>query len=328
MADKLMGIYMIKNKINNKKYVGQSSDIYWRWMRHKSDLNNNRHHNKHLQSAWNMYGEENFNFEIIEICDESNINRKEQYWIEKYDSYNSGYNLDLGGSGIRGYKHSQEEIDKMRRIQNPKIVLQFDLTFNLIKEWFGGVSHIRKELKYTKECILLRCEHTILNKMTPYKDSYWIYKEEYDSENFSWDNYFSNVRKWDDVPIYQYDTKFQVIKKWDSHFELREHGYDTVPILRICNHAGTQKTYKGYIWAYEGYDFSDGYFGNHSEYRKGAHNCRPIGMKIDKEGSIIKTFDSISLACDYIGRPQKFRSNIIMSINKGQRASGYYWEYL
>lgn len=327
MAEKISGIYKIKNNINGKIYIGQSSDIYWRWTHHKSDLNHNRHHNRHLQSAWNKYGEDNFSFSIVEKCSEKLLDDKEKYWVNYFDSYNSGYNLDFGGQGIRGYKHTEDELNKMHRIQKPKIVLQFDLNFNLLKEWIGGVSHINKELGYTKECILLRCEHTILNKMTSYKNSYWIYKKEYDSSKFEWDKYFSNIRTWDEIPIYQYNTKHELIKIWNNHFELKEAGYKVTSILRICNHDGTQKIYKDSIWAYEGYDFSDGYFGI-SEYKKGIHNCRKVGMMNTKDGDIIKKFNSISEACIFLNKPVKFRGNIVQSISKNQRSAGYYWIYL
>jgi group I intron endonuclease len=332
MKDIVSGIYGIKNIVNGKIYVGQASDIHWRWVHHQSDLRNNRHHNKHLQYSWNKYGEQNFDFYIIEECSIDDLDEKENYWINKLRTYEgfddcNGYNQDLGGKGIRGYKHSDDQILKMRMIQNPKTVLQFDLQFNLIKEWIGGVSHINKELGYTKECILIRCEHTILNKMTSYKNAYWIYKDEYNHDGFSWDDYFSNYRKKDDKIICQYDLQFNLVQKWNSHFELKEAGYNINSILRICNHSGTSRTYNNYIWTYDGYDFSDGYFGFYNEYKKGRHNCRKVNMKSEKDGDIIKTFNSVSDACIYIGKPVKFRGNIIASLAKGQRSGGYYWEY-
>lgn len=230
MAEKISGIYCIKNIINGKMYIGQSSDIYWRWTHHKSDLNHNRHHNSCLQNAWNKYKEDSFQFFIIETCECHQLDELEQEWIKLLNTNvnkenSNGYNLDDGGQGIRGYKHTDEELDKMHRIQSPKIVLQFDSSFNFVKEWIGGVSHIHKELGYTRDCILLRCNHTILNKMTSYKGSYWIYKDEYVSDDFSWDKYLNNVRKEECAVICQYDMSFNLIKKWDSHYDLREAGY-------------------------------------------------------------------------------------------------------
>lgn len=155
----MIGIYSITNKVNGKMYVGQSSDIENRWKKHIRFLNDKSHHNKHLQAAWNKFGEENFEFKVIEECKENELNERETYYISKYDTYNSGYNLDLGGEGIRGYKHTPEQILKMRKAHNPLVVLQFDLSKNLIKRWDGGIGRVNKELHYTRECIRRLCCH-------------------------------------------------------------------------------------------------------------------------------------------------------------------------
>jgi group I intron endonuclease len=101
MVNKICGIYMIKNMFNNKMYIGKSIDITRRWKKHKSDLNNNRHDNKHLQSAWNKYGQSAFKFSIVEECSEDNLNIREIYYIQLYNSCNDlyGYNMTFGGDG-------------------------------------------------------------------------------------------------------------------------------------------------------------------------------------------------------------------------------------
>lgn len=70
---KISGIYKIINRINGKYYVGSSKDIYGgsrgyigRWKQHKNELNKNIHKNLHLQNSWNKYGEQNFDFVIVE----------------------------------------------------------------------------------------------------------------------------------------------------------------------------------------------------------------------------------------------------------------------
>jgi hypothetical protein len=86
-------IYIIKNVSSNKVYIGSS--IYGLTKRkrcHITNLKNNKHHSLKLQRAWNKYGEDNFIFEVVETCNKENILIKEQYWINKYDSYTSGYN--------------------------------------------------------------------------------------------------------------------------------------------------------------------------------------------------------------------------------------------
>ena len=66
---KISGIYKITCKPNNKIYIGQSIDVYDRLFRqHRTQLRNNSHDNSHLQNAFNKYGEENFEFELIKAC--------------------------------------------------------------------------------------------------------------------------------------------------------------------------------------------------------------------------------------------------------------------
>ena len=91
---------MIKNILNEKIYVGKSSDIKTRWSRHKYELNKGIHVNTYLQNAWNKYGEDKFEFNIIERCNEDQLNVREIYWIKTLDSYNRGYNLTEGGEGV------------------------------------------------------------------------------------------------------------------------------------------------------------------------------------------------------------------------------------
>lgn len=111
--EKVCGVYAITNIVNNKKYIGQSVDVYVRWRNHKSALKNNRHNNEHLQSAWNKYGAENFIFEILAICDDSEIDDVEQYYISLFNCMNNecGYNRESGGHSNRSV--SEESRKKM-----------------------------------------------------------------------------------------------------------------------------------------------------------------------------------------------------------------------
>lgn len=328
MKDTISCIYGIKNLINGKYYIGQTYDKNYRWAHHKSDLRHNHHHSKHLQYAWNKYGENNFLFFIIEKCTCEKLDERESYWIRKLNTYNDGYNQDYGGLGIRGYKHTEEQLNKMRRIQNPKIVLQFDLSFRLVNEWIGGVSQINKTLKYTKDCILIRCEHSILNKMTPYKNYYWMFKSEYESPDFSWWDYFQNVQYIKCKVICQYDLNFNLIKKWDSYYSLKMAGYNTHVVVEICKKTCTQKVYKNSVWAYEGYDFSDGYFGSSERYiPKNDKAKRRVSMHKTKNGNAINEFESMTKACEYLGLPKEKRSQMCASVIKGQRFYGFYWKY-
>ena len=85
----VIGIYKITNILNNLIYVGQSTNIYKRWSNHRSNGFNikSREYNIPLYQDFRKYGFENFKFEIIEECLKEELNEKEQYWIEYYDSF-------------------------------------------------------------------------------------------------------------------------------------------------------------------------------------------------------------------------------------------------
>lgn len=96
---KLCGIYCIENIESKKKYIGLSRDIKRRWTEHKSELKSNKHPNSYLQSAWNKYGESNFTFYIIELCNSEKLSDRECYYIQLHKTlaHENGYNLTTGG---------------------------------------------------------------------------------------------------------------------------------------------------------------------------------------------------------------------------------------
>lgn len=93
----MIGIYCIRNKVNNKIYIGSSVDIDRRFRKHRTQLNTKVHSNKHLIKAYHKYGKDNFEFIILEECLKEDLIDREMFYIEKYDSldYNKGYNLTL-----------------------------------------------------------------------------------------------------------------------------------------------------------------------------------------------------------------------------------------
>lgn len=93
-------IYKIENKVNHKKYIGLTSNIERRRARHFTDLRCNRHDNHFMQKEFNIYGEENFTFNIEFEGDVSveEISQKEREYIAYYDSYKNGYNQNEGGN--------------------------------------------------------------------------------------------------------------------------------------------------------------------------------------------------------------------------------------
>lgn len=117
----MAGIYCIKNIESNKIYIGQTIRPFnLRFNEHKSRLRTNKHKNKHLQSAWNKYGKENFEFHQIEECLVEIIDLREKYWIEHFKQIQEVYNLGCDVKNpMRGRKHSKETIQKMKERESP-----------------------------------------------------------------------------------------------------------------------------------------------------------------------------------------------------------------
>lgn len=89
----MIGVYMIKNKVNGKYYVGSSVNIESRWQQHIKSLDEGNHTNKHLQNAWNKYGKSNFDFLVLEETSLQNLRDRETYYLQIFDCTKKGYNL-------------------------------------------------------------------------------------------------------------------------------------------------------------------------------------------------------------------------------------------
>lgn len=117
----MLCIYIIKNKINNGIYVGKSIKYKQRKYRHFYNLRNNRHENQHLQHSFNKYGEKNFEIKVLCECEDiDELNKKEIYYIDKYQKEDICYNMKSGGDGSYGYKHSEEAKKRISKAHKGK----------------------------------------------------------------------------------------------------------------------------------------------------------------------------------------------------------------
>ena len=93
------GIYKITNLTNGMAYIGQSRNIKDRWADHiKVGLGADTVTRNKLYPAMLSTGVENFTFEILEICSAEELNEREKFYIDFYDTVNYGYNVTKGGS--------------------------------------------------------------------------------------------------------------------------------------------------------------------------------------------------------------------------------------
>jgi len=108
---KKSGIYIIKNILNNKIYIGSTTNLRRRFWEHFGCLRKNKHTNSRLQRAFNKHTEAYFTFKIIIVCEMEQLEYYEDKLIELWEPE---YNLEFGFKRRKGqYKPSKETIEKM-----------------------------------------------------------------------------------------------------------------------------------------------------------------------------------------------------------------------
>ena len=104
-------IYIIRNTINNKVYIGQTKvSLKLRFQNHLSAARNGKDYV--IGKAIRKYGEENFYIELLEECTIEELNERERYWISYFNATNNkfGYNMSIGGNVIRTTKELNKNL--------------------------------------------------------------------------------------------------------------------------------------------------------------------------------------------------------------------------
>jgi len=111
-----MVIYKVINTVNGKSYIGQTvRSLGVRKFEHLQMLNSGL--NLHFHRALRKYGEENFEWEVIDDTAKTieELNEKEKHYIKKYDTFcdnGCGYNMTTGGKNAL---HSKKTLEKLRK---------------------------------------------------------------------------------------------------------------------------------------------------------------------------------------------------------------------
>ena len=114
-------VYCIEQKSTSKIYIGLTTDYSRRKNEHIFDLRHNKHHNQHLQNAWNKHGESSFEFSILEEIEgtKEDLKQAEIRLIEQLDATNKtkGFNVSKGGDTakwrpINQYTKSGEFVER------------------------------------------------------------------------------------------------------------------------------------------------------------------------------------------------------------------------
>ena len=196
----MIGIYKYQNKQNGKIYIGRSINITKRKWEHKTNPSPYSYFDQVLKTV----GEENFDFEIVEECSESELKDKEKYWINYYnccvlENREGGYNLTHGGEEYRSDENPwarltveqvQEIIDKLAHTKTSmdKLAKEYNVHRNTISDinrcktwaWLHNYhTNIRKE----EQGSVFHGELNGCNKITEEQAKHIIYLLEHDSRS-------------------------------------------------------------------------------------------------------------------------------------------------
>jgi group I intron endonuclease len=130
-----MDIYKITNNLNGKSYIGQTvQSMRRRKSEHLYRMANQPERNHKLYMALRKYGMESFTWEVLESCQTvEELNEREKYYINAFNTYNRGYNMTEGGDTV-----SEETKEKLRKIFTGRIIT-----------WGHKISETRKKNKTT-----------------------------------------------------------------------------------------------------------------------------------------------------------------------------------
>lgn len=143
----MIGIYRIRNIINEKCYYGSSKDIENRWKNHKKALVNNSHYNTLLQRAWNKYGEKHLVFEIVEECEECMLLELEQKYLNNNPEYNIG-RFSSGGDNLTKNPRKNEIVgrivmairERYSKMSDLEKIEKHSKPLDKNPNWKGGIS--------------------------------------------------------------------------------------------------------------------------------------------------------------------------------------------
>ena len=285
-------IYKATNKINGKSYVGQTCDFHSRVWQHqrcyeKEDCDFHR--------AIKEFGFDNFSWEIIETCEsEDRACELEKYYIEKFNTYRDGYNMTKGGKGAPYH--------------NARAVVLLTLDGQYIKRYDSAMD---AEIDgFHNADVLLNCK----GKRRQTKGYMFMFEDEYES------NGAKTYRKPEPNgmrSIIQCDMEGNFIQKFKSLQEAaRITGTNRTTISGVLSN--TYKSANGYIFVYEE-DFPIKDLSIYKKRKKG----RKIAQVDAKSGEIIRVFDRISEAGEYLGVNYKAIHKVIDK--EGRTAYGYKW---
>lgn len=160
-------IYIILNTVNQKYYLGSTTEYECRKYTHIWKLNKGIHHCIHLQNAWNKYGEKSFEFKIL--YESVNLREDEQQELNSID-WSKVYNISkrsVGGDIIQSHPNKDDIIKRMiatKKSMNLKPNNRIKISINSIV--YDSYHDASKELNVPIVTLRYRC----LSNNIKYKD--------------------------------------------------------------------------------------------------------------------------------------------------------------
>ena len=234
------GIYIIKNLSNNDCYIGQAQDVWMRWRRHISELRGAKHSNRHLQRAYDLYGEDNFEFDVVCFClDTDDLNKNETFFIgfyaqhgRPYPAYNNRPDaISIRGmpSPMRGKHYPKEDFEKRCAAQKNRSPWKFsDEELEKRRERWKN-NHPYKNKDYVEKAVAAR----------RVSGSY------YTDERKAHQKALSEAKK---IPIERVCQKGGDVVRYDSAVDAEKDGFSRSAINKMLK--GKSKTSGGYFWRY------------------------------------------------------------------------------
>lgn len=241
-----MVIYKTTNLINGKIYIGQDSK------------NNDNYIGSGIliKKAITKYNRENFKKEILEYCKtKEELNEKETYWINKFNSTNPeiGYNVLKIGNSSLGYKHTEETKEKLKKNRigkklsdlHKKNISQGNIGRKVSKDTRKKISEKLKGKTITKEHKLKIAQS---NKGKIRSESHKNSIRLANIGRIKSTEEIEKIIKAHFKTILQFDLNNNFIKEWSSIVEIKR-VLNIGHIVKCCK--GERKQSGGFIWKYK-----------------------------------------------------------------------------
>lgn len=353
MKEQIYSVYKITNKLNNKIYIGGTSNsIQKRFRMHLAKAL--KGFESPLYRAIREFGEENFDISVVETCKNSEeLDNREIYWIANLSSTNPeiGYNVKAGGNI---FYHNTSTKSKISRIHKGKVsekreaILQYDCLGNFVAE-YPSLTEAANKNNICRSSIIRGLKKEVV-RPTKNNNSMWFYKDSDIIDTYKDPNQYykninykptmtkacsdkSNIIKDGDcislsVPVAQYDLNNKLIAKYYSLSEASRNSKVSIPTIRkqlndptyLSKLKRLDKT--KYIWRACDKSDPDIQISKEQMIKNTANKLRQIIRAYDDDWNLVKTYYSVK---EFEAGEHADRRTMLLRANTEVKWRDYYW---